>query len=34
MANGKLIAVGTSEELKNIAHTDNFEDAFVTLCEQ
>ena len=33
MANGKLIAVGTSEELKNMAHADNFKDAFITLCD-
>lgn len=33
MANSRLIAVGTANELKNIAGKDNFEDAFVTLCE-
>lgn len=31
MAGGKLRAVGTPEELKRLAGTDKFEDAFVTL---
>ncbi len=31
MANGKLKCVGTPEELKKIAKTDNFEDAFIKL---
>lgn len=33
MANGRLIARGTAHELKTIAGKDNFEDAFVALCE-
>lgn len=32
MASGRLVAVGTAEQLKGKAGTDNFEDAFVALC--
>ena len=31
MKNGKLLIVGTAEELKSQAGTDKFEDAFITL---
>lgn len=31
MQNGKLIAVGTPEEIKSVAGTDSFEDAFIKL---
>ncbi|MDO4859735.1 MAG: ABC transporter ATP-binding protein [Bacillota bacterium] len=31
MADGRLIAVGTAEELKDMAGTENFEDAFVAI---
>lgn len=33
MANGRLCAVGTSEELKHLAGKENFEEAFVALCK-
>lgn len=33
MAKGKLVALGTAEEIKTKAGKDNFEDAFITLCE-
>ena len=33
MAKGKVLAVGTPDELKNMAGTDNFEDAFVKIAE-
>ena len=33
MAKGKVLAVGTPEELKKVAGTDNFEDAFVKIAE-
>lgn len=33
MAKGKLVALGTAEEIKIKAGKDNFEDAFITLCE-
>lgn len=33
MAKGKLVALGTAEEIKVKARKDNFEDAFITLCE-
>ena len=32
LAGGKLITVGTANELKTLAGKENFEDAFVTLC--
>ncbi len=32
MSRGKLVAVGTAEELKTLANAGNFEDAFVALC--
>lgn len=34
MKNGRLIASGTAEELNNIADTDNFETAFVTIVKE
>lgn len=34
MKNGRLIASGTTEELNNIADTDNFEAAFVTIVKE
>ena len=34
MKNGKLIAVGTAQELKNKAGTDDFEQAFVTIVKE
>lgn len=34
MSNGKLIKVGTALELKESTNTDNFEDAFIKLCER
>ncbi len=34
MKNGKLIALGTAQELKNQAGTDKFEDAFVKLVKE
>lgn len=34
MANGRLIAMGTASELKVLTKTNNFEDAFVALCER
>lgn len=34
MTNGKLRAVGTAEELKQLAGKDNFEDAFVEIAER
>lgn len=33
MANSRLIAVGTAAQLKEAAHKDSFEDAFIALCE-
>ena len=33
MSKGKLVALGTAEELMKIANTNNFENAFITLCE-
>ena len=32
MANGELKAEGTAQELKNLANTENFEDAFIKIC--
>ena len=34
MAKGELKAQGTAEELKKLAHTDKFEDAFVKIAEE
>lgn len=34
MADGKLKAVGTSDELMNLTGANNFEDAFIALCGQ
>ena len=34
MKNGKLLAVGTAEELKNRTNTDNFESAFVSIVKE
>ncbi len=34
MKNGKLIALGTGEELKTLAGTDKFEDAFIALVKE
>jgi len=33
MANGKLVAVGTAQELKDYAEVSKFEDAFIALCQ-
>lgn len=33
MANSKLVAAGTADELKELAGNDRFEDAFLFLCE-
>lgn len=33
MAKGNLKAEGTADELKTLANTDNFEDAFVKICD-
>ncbi len=33
MSRGKLVAVGTAAELKELANASSFEDAFVALCE-
>jgi ABC-2 type transport system ATP-binding protein len=34
MKNGRLLAVGTVEELNAKAHTDNFETAFVSIVKE
>ena len=34
MKNGRLLAVGTAEELKKQTHTDRFEDAFVAIVKE
>ena len=34
MKNGRLLAVGTAEELKNVAGTDDFEAAFVSIVKE
>ncbi|MGI6013938.1 MAG: ABC transporter ATP-binding protein [Oscillospiraceae bacterium] len=34
LADGKFHALGTADELKTLAHCDNFEDAFVTLASR
>ena len=34
MKNGRLLAVGTGEELKQKAGTDNFETAFITIVKE
>lgn len=34
LSGGRLVALGTAEELKALAGTDNFEKAFVTLCQK
>lgn len=33
MSRGRLVAVGTAAELKELANASSFEDAFVALCE-
>ena len=33
LSNGKLLQIGTLEEIKQITHTENFEDAFIKLVE-
>lgn len=34
MVKGNLVAEGTADELKKMADTDNFEDAFVKIAEE
>jgi len=34
MKNGRLLALGTAEELKRLAGSDDFETAFVTLVRE
>ena len=34
MKNGRLLATGTVKELNELAHTDNFEDAFISIVKE
>jgi ABC-2 type transport system ATP-binding protein len=34
MKDGRLLAVGTADELKERAHTDDFESAFVSIVKE